>query len=656
MKELLHHLLKNMELSVGRGENYFTMSRGSFRYRRLIRWRHRLRRTGYEKNDKGFTVTFHDSRDSEDYVIDITVGNGRYDVKLRSHPGRVNRFWISYPSAEDEHFYGCGETYSTLDLKGEKVRIFVAEHQNTRRITRKLVRDTLVGHDPEKDLAFSQYESYYAQPTFVSSRKYYLHADTVTYAEFDFTRTNRVTLLFQEKPVFHMEAGRDFPEVSEKLSALLGHYGKLPEWLYDGVIPAIQGGTETVDRKIQTALDAGVKVNAVWSQDWCGCRRTGFGYQVMWNWEYDEELYPDLPQMIREWKEKGVRFLGYINPFMAIEKDLYRYAHEHGYCVKNKKGEDYLVTITTFPAAMIDFTNPDAYDWYKGLIKENMIGIGMSGWMADFGEYLPVDCVLHAGNPKRMHNQWPAIWARMNREAIEECGVRDEVFFFMRAGYIGSVRDAACMWTGDQHVDWSKDDGLPSVIPASLSLGMCGQTIVHSDAGGYTTVMSMTRSKELLMRWQEMNVFSPLFRMHEGNQPSRNVQFDADGELLAHLAKMSRIHTALKPYLLELEEEAQRGIPMMRPVFYHYDCMYDNYKEYMLGRDLLVAPVRKQGRQDRHVILPDDIWIELNTGREYHGGTVSVQAPMGTIPVFCRKEHTQITEETLQEIIKEMRS
>ena len=82
----------------------------------------------------------------------------------------------------------------------------------------------------------------------------------------------------------------------------------------------------------------------------------------------------------------------------------------------------------------------------------------------------------------------------------------------------------------------------------------------------------------------------------------------------------------------------------------------DNYKEYLLGRDLLVAPIRKQGRTDRHVILPDDTWIELNSGREYEGGTVFVEAPMGTIPVFCRKNHTQISEETLQEVIKEMKS
>ena len=656
MKELLHHMLKNTALSVGQGRNYFTMSRGSFRYRKFIQWRRELVQTGLEYNENGFTLTFHDDRDNHDYYMDVKMHEGKYDVQMRNIAKGVNRFWITMPCGSNEHFYGCGETYSKLDLKGEKVRIFVAEHQNTSRISRKIVKDKIVGTDPEKDLPFSAYESYYAQPTFVSSRKYYLHADSVQYAEFDFRKENQLTLYLQDHPSFHMESGKTFTEVSQKMCQRLGSYGKLPEWLYDGAILAIQEGCDAIDRRVQKALDAGVIVNGVWSQDWCGCRRTGFGYQVMWNWEADDELYPNLKDKIKEWNAKGIHFLGYINPFMAIEKPLYKYASSHGYCVKNKKGEDYMVTITTFPAAMIDFTNPEAYEWYKGLIKENMIGIGMSGWMADFGEYLPVDCVLHKGDPKKLHNQWPAIWAKMNREAVEECNKKDEVFFFMRAGYTGSVKDAACMWTGDQHVDWSKDDGLPSVIPATLSLGMSGQTIVHSDVGGYTTVMQMTRSKELLLRWEEMNVWSPLYRFHEGNQPSRNVQFDADEELLAHLAKMSRIHVALKPYLLKLEEEAQQGIPMIRPLFYHYEDLYENYKEYLLGRDILVAPVRKEGRTDRHVIFPDDTWIELSTGKEYQRGIAVIDAPIGQIPVFVRKNYTVIDKETIRQLEKEIRS
>jgi alpha-glucosidase len=209
----------------------------------------------------------------------------------------------------------------------------------------------------------------------------------------------------------------------------------------------------------------------------------------------------------------------------------------------------------------------------------------------------------------------------------------------MRAGYTGSVKDACAIWTGDQHVDWSVDDGLPSVIPASLSLGMSGQTKVHSDAGGYTTIMHMTRSKELLMRWEEMNAFSPLFRTHEGNQPSRSVQFDGDEELLEQLAKMSKIHAALKPYLKKIEKEADEGIPMMRPLFYHYEeeWAYEEKGEYLLGRDLLVAPVLKEGDRKRTVRLPEDSWIHFFTKKEYGKGDHEVEAPIGMPPVFIRK-------------------
>ena len=289
-------------------------------------------------------------------------------------------------------------------------------------------------------------------------------------------------------------------------------------------------------------------------------------------------------------------------------------------------------------------TNPEAYDWYKRIIRDNMIGLGLGGWMADFGEYLPVDCVLYSGeDPEKVHNNWPAIWARMNREVIEECGKEDEVFFFTRAGHTGTVSASAMMWTGDQHVDWSVDDGLPSVIPATLSLAMSGFGITHSDVGGYTTVMQMTRKKELLLRWEEMNVFSPLYRFHEGNQPSRNVQFDDDEELLSQLVRTSRMHAALKPYLQKLVRECvTTGHPVMRPLFYHYDerQAYTDKTEYLLGRDVLVAPILKEGTASRTVYLPKDEaeWVHVFTGKTYEGGHhPTIEAPVGQPPVFVRK-------------------
>jgi alpha-glucosidase len=416
----------------------------------------------------------------------------------------------------------------------------------------------------------------------------------------------------------------------------------MQDWTFDGKKTA-EGfdGCGNIDRKVAKARAAGAKIGGVWCQDWCGCRCTQFGYQVMWNWQYDEKQYPNLPEKIKEWDAQGIKFLGYINPFIALEKNIYQEAKEKGYCVKDKEGKDYLVTITTFPAAMVDFTNPAAYEWYKNLIKENMIGIGMGGWMADFGEYLPIDAVLYSGEDAAvLHNRWPAIWAKMNREAIEETEKLGEVFFFTRAGHTDTIKYSTMMWTGDQHVDWSVDDGLPSVIPATLSLAMSGYGITHSDVGGYTTIMNMTRSKELLLRWEEMNVFSPLFRSHEGNQPSRNVQFDGDEELLKQLARCTKMHVALKDYIKKyVAQQTAMGTPVMRPLFYHYDeeRAYTEKKEYLLGRDILVAPVYKEGDVKRTCYLPEDTWVHLFSGKEYTGGQVTVDAPIGQPPVFIRK-------------------
>lgn len=642
---------RHMELEIGFGENHFSMKRGSFEYKQKNSGFRRLELREAAETTDGCDLIYHDPITGQEIRLCLIQEENRLKVSWKGAvPEGVNRFRVTFSTGE-EHIYGCGETYSKLDLKGELVRIWVAEHQNSRRISGKIIREKLTGKRPERILPFKKYESYYAQPTFVSSCRYFVHVDTNAYSEFDFRNPAKITLRLQEPPVFTVGWGSSFEEVSECLSDLLGRQNSLPDWIYDGSILAVQEGPEAVDRKLQKAFDAGVRVNGVWCQDWSGCRRTGFGYQVMWNWRFDGELYPELPEKIRKWREQGVRFLGYINPFLAIEKDIYREASEKGYCVKDKEGKDYLVTITTFPAAMVDFTNPEAYQWYKNLIRENMIGIGMSGWMADFGEYLPVDCVLYSGeDPGVVHNTWPAIWAGLNREVIRECGMEGEIFFFTRAGHTGTIANSDMMWTGDQHVDWSVDDGLPSVIPATLSLAMSGYCITHSDVGGYTTIMHMRRSRELLMRWEEMNAFSPLFRSHEGNQPVNNVQFDDDEELLGQLARCTEIHCRLKDYLKDcVEEAAKRGIPVMRPLFYHYDQepLYVDKSAYLLGRDILVAPVLKEGATERDCYLPEDRWVHLFTKEEYGGGPVTVHAPIGQPPVFVRRDS-----ERFEELIK----
>ncbi len=191
------------------------------------------------------------------------------------------------------------------------------------------------------------------------------------------------------------------------------------------------------------------------------------------------------------------------------------------------------------------------------------------------------------------------------------------------------------MWAGDQNVDWSDDDGLPSALCAALSLSMSGMGLHHSDIGGYTTLYGMERSKELLLRWCEFAAFTPLMRTHEGNRPKDNWQFDSDEETRRFFSRMTSLHVQLKPYLQEVvRENSEQGIPVMRPLFLHYpeESFFNNKDSYLLGRDLLVAPVMGgEGALSRSLILPSGRWVHLFTKETFQGGSCTVDAP----PLEC---------------------
>lgn len=622
-------------IDIGKGENKFSMSHGSFKIKEKISLR--------EKQ-------FIEGISFENDILKLKLQNGDLELYIKDNKLYVkpvgfdgyNRMWITLPAVYEEYVYGTGEIFTEFNLRGKKVNAWVAEHINGLQVGKKIIKQVVGIKNTTRKQKFSNYETYYVQPTFISSRKYFFHSFTTARAEFDFRNNDKHIIKIDEIAPFCMGFEDSFEKLQTSLTQVLGRQPELPDWVYDGEILGVQGGTEVMLQKLDTALKHNLNVNAIWIQDWEGRRVTAVGKQLYWNWEYDNELYPSLPDTIKELNEKGIKVLGYINPFLAVEKPLYKEASEKGYCVKKADGSDYYVTITTFPAAMVDFTNPEAYNWIKNIIKENMIGIGLSGWMADFGEYLPTDAVLYSGEDAQLvHNTWASIWAKINREAVEECGKLGEIMFFTRAGYSNTPKYSTMMWNGDNHVDYSIDFGLPSVIPAMLSLTCSGFGLSHSDIGGYTTFLNLKRSEELYMRWCEMNAFSPLMRGHEGLNPDLNAQFDASNIVLSQGAKMDKLHKALKPYLKEaVKLNSDKGIGVVRPLFFYYNEKeaYEECYEYLLGRDILVAPVIKSNADTRTVYLPSDNWVHLWSGKELTGGTHTVNAPVGEIPVFVRKD------------------
>ena len=628
---LLRHSAEQPALFLGRGDETIRMFRGNFDIRDRVSERFPLRFLGRD----GDVLRFSHPDYAGEYRLHAAEKDGLLRLCGEGDDHRFNRLWLRLTALPGEHVTGGGEQFSALDLRGRLWPIWTREQGVGRN---KLTEITRLA-DAADGGGGDYHTTFFPQPTFVSSRLYFAHVENYEYAELDFQEERfHEIALWSTALQLVLGDGEHYEDLLEKLSSLLGRQPELPDWAMRGLWLGVQGGTGRAQEMEKRCREGGVDVSAVWIQDWEGKRVTSFGKRLQWDWRWNEELYPGLDRVIRE---DSAAWMGYINPYLVEGGQLFREAEAQGYFVRRADGSSYLFDFGEFNCGVVDLTLPAAFDWYKGVIRQNLIGLGFKGWMADFGEYLPADAVCHGGSGLSLHNAWPMLWARCNREAVEEAGKRGDCVFFMRSGAAGSQRWATLIWGGDQCVDWSEDDGLPSVITAALSLGMSGYGLHCSDIGGYTTLFHLHRDEELLLRWLEFACFTPVMRTHEGNRPDSNVQLYDSPALIAAAARLTRLHDGLLPYLKEcVAENAQRGLPVMRPLFLAAPEAKEAYDHrlysYLLGSELLVAPVVEPGASTRALWLPEGDWIHLWSGERFSGGSVTVAAPMGHPPVFYR--------------------
>lgn len=624
-------------LYVGYGEENVDMYRGNYKMEDYVVERRPLSLTSAEQTKDGAVLDF-----GGELMMQVQIEGDCAVLKLEQKNPRINRFWIRVDATEEERCYGCGEQMSYFNLRGRHFPLWTSEPGVGRDKTTYVTWRS----DVENKAGGDYYNTNYPQPTFVSSRHYYLHVDSTAYADFDFRNKDFHELHFWEVPAaIRIEAAPTYLELLKRESEFFGHQPELPDWIYDGLIIGVQGGNERSFGLLEKTLDHGIKVSGVWCQDWSGKRVTSFGKRLQWDWKFQKEMYPDLPEHIECLHQRGIKFLGYINPYLVNDGELYRQGKEKGVFATKADGSDYLVDFGEFYCGVVDFTNPAAYQWFKDeVIKKHSLDLGIDGWMADFGEYLPTDdLVLHNGiSPMIEHNHWPMLWAKCNYDALVETGKLGEVVYFMRAGGTGSQKYCPLLWAGDQSVDFSIHDGLASVICAALSAGMSGCGLTHSDIGGYTSLFGNTRTKELFLRWTEMAAFTPVMRTHEGNRPEENFQYYEDEDCMAQLARLVDVYTMMAPYLKSLAaENAAAGIPVQRPLFLHHEqdeACYEIQHEYLLGESVLVAPVYLAEQTQWEVYLPEGDWVHLWTGTCYQKGTCTVPAPLGDTPVFYKKD------------------
>ncbi|PLV59156.1 alpha-glucosidase [Thermotoga sp. KOL6] len=556
-----------------------------------------------------------------------------------------NRIIMEIELEDDEIIFGGGEQYNELNLRGKKFPLLVQEQGVGRGKNLISLLAALKG------VRGDWYTTYFPQPVFFSNKGYGIVLKVFTPVMIELKDVATFEIWNNKCSVIFLEGSIE--DMVRKFYEIFGGIFEYEDWMF-GVWLASQGGIEKAEKVIETAKKWDIPLHAIWCQDWSGKVYTKFGRQVYWNWEYDREDYHDLPEYISKWREMGIHFLAYINPFLIKDGKMYKEAAKNGYLVKKRDGSVYDIIVTTFPAGLLDLSNPEAFEWYKSVIVRNMISIGIDGWMADFGEYLPLDALLKTSSAVEFHNKYPVEWARLNFEAVKESS--RSIIYFMRSGFLGSTKFCPCFWAGDQNVDWSKSDGLPTVVPAMLSSGLSGVRFMHFDIGGYTSLFWLKRTPELFMRWAEVGAFSPVMRTHQTNRPLKNIQFDTQDDILKHFSKMANVHVSLIQYIKEqFNTSLKNNLPVVKPLFLNYPEDLESWRtkyQYLFGDDILVAPVLKHGKRWWRVFLPrGEKWVHIWSQKTFKGGWVEIPAPLGEPPVFIR-EDSKFSEDILTTIRK----
>ncbi|GAB2267129.1 hypothetical protein Dimus_002114 [Dionaea muscipula] len=626
---------------------------------------------------KGYVPLSLPSSSSSSVDDDNGTGGGQ-EAEMGKGNSEFNRVCFTYLSEGDERFYGFGEQFSHMDFKGKRVPILVQEQGIGRGDQPITLAMNLVSYRAGGDWS----TTYAPSPFYVTSKMRSLYLEGYNYCVFDLTRQDRVQIQVHGTSVQGVILHGNSPtELIENFTETIGRPPVLPQWIISGAVVGMQGGTDAVRDTWDLLRAYDVPISAFWLQDWVGKRETFVGSQLWWNWEVDELQYEGWQELVKDLSSQHIKTMTYCNPCLAPTEDkanrrrnLFEEAKMLDILVKDKNGEPYMVPNTAFDVGMLDFTNPDTGTWFKNNVLQQMVDDGVRGWMADFGEGLPVDAILYSGeDPIAAHNRYPELWAEINREFVEEwkgsCLLGNDnadpeeaaLVFFMRAGYRGSPKWAMLFWEGDQMVSWQKNDGIKSAVVGLLSGGISGYALNHSDIGGYCAVnfplIRYHRSEELLLRWMELSAFTTIFRTHEGNKPSCNSQFYSNHHTLSHFARFAKVYKAWKFYRVQLvKEAAEKGLPICRHLFLHYpEDEYVHkltYQQFLVGEEILVVPVLDKGKNDVKAYFPlgggkdrssssSSSWKHIWTGKTYtprQGSEARIEAPLGYPAIFIKPD------------------
>ena len=571
-------------------------------------------------------------------VVAKEAGPGGVSLRYESADAATNRLSLAFRCDAQDRFLGFGAQADGLDHRGHTVAIWTSEPGIGKRME----------DDGEPSVWFlegTRHASSFGLPTWVSNRGYLGVVDAPERTVFEVCSAQQDTFRLEawgNGLTLYVFAGEPAVALERATASVLGRPMQPPPVAFAPWNDAVKGPAE-VRRVAQLLRERHIPSSALWTEDFRGGTEEATGYRLVEDWDVDRTLYPEPEALAAELADAGFSWQAYFNTFLVEGTPVYEAAQREGHFVQSPDGGAYLFEGVTFkPTGLADLSNPATRAFVKGYLRQ-ALDVGFTGWMADYGEWLPADAVLHSGeSAAAAHNRYPVEWAKLNAEVLQERSTDGiQRLYYVRAGFLGSNAVAPVVWAGDQRTSFQPDDGLPTVVPMGLNLGLAGISTFGHDIAGYQSATNPGSSRELFFRWTSLGALSPVMRTHHGIRPDINWRFDKDEETLAHWARWARFHVQLFPWLDGHAALAERtGLPLMRALVLDFPGdarMWTVGDTYQLGRGLLVAPVLTEGATGRSVSLPEGTWVSLDTGERFTGPSeVTVEAPVTEVPLFLR--------------------
>jgi len=585
-----------------------------------------------EAEGEGVRLTLStDDPSGRQLLVKVTPdGSGALSVSaVPSEPAGVAAMADSFSSPAGEAFHGFGGRHNSLDQRGQHFYNWVDQ-------------ENVAGGSPETLEPNGAQAAYYVQSSFISNEGYgfLLNRNEISAWRMDSDRPDAWQTEVAAPAVDYVVAPGSMTQAASTLTAITGRQRVPPAWAVGPTFDregeyrvTAARYEEQVQSDLQNFAHYRLPVDAYRIEDWQFLSRSG------------------LEAVIAQLHALRIHPLVYFRPFVGEEEigqeepSAFSTAVGNGYVTKTEGGEPYLFNDNFgATAALIDFTNPTAVHWWKERI-DSALELGADGFMLDFGEQVQPGMRFSDGSTgAQMHDSYTVLYKRITREVVEEFEAAHpgrEIFFYTRSGYTGTPGSAAyegANFAGDETTEWGPASGLASLTPDMLNRAVGGAYGYTTDIGGYYDVNYPPTTRELFLRWAEWAALSPLFRLH-GALLHEHTPWDPNIRAVGAYKLLSKLHISAQPLILSLWKQAdETGVPITRPLYLAYPedpqaALQD--QEWLLGPDVLVAPVVTERARSRSVYFPNGCWRSPETGQEVVGPRYeTISARIVQLPFF----------------------